>query len=278
MGWEDNIVFYFVFASLTFFVWMDMSFFGEMQEQGLVANASVASAVNSRFPIKTVKVRMQDHISHYVWLPLSQHIDAKYQISKISWVSPNLISGFHLVVAIISGRLMYEDSIWIRRLGVIAFEFRCFLDVFDGVVYRAQSNMKSSFVNGWGTYGYLVDAAADFLGCILVLCACILYFLKNPPVKRREYRSDDAEICLMSDYGQSNKEYKLKEVVLYESKKKIIIMMVAYGIQISARSFFWDHFLHEYHTLLEVKSDAIPPVSIIFTLRNFHIELSFSYD
>lgn len=271
-------MFYFVFASLTFFVWMDMSFFGEMQEQGLVANASVASAVNSRFPIKTVKVRMQDHISHYVWLPLSQHIDAKYQISKISWVSPNLISGFHLVVAIISGRLMYEDSIWIRRLGVIAFEFRCFLDVFDGVVYRAQSNMKSSFVNGWGTYGYLVDAAADFLGCILVLCACILYFLKNPPVKRREYRSDDAEICLMSDYGQSNKEYKLKEVVLYESKKKIIIMMVAYGIQISARSFFWDHFLHEYHTLLEVKSDAIPPVSIISTLRNFHIELSFSYD
>lgn len=270
MGWEDNVVFYFVFASLTFFVWMDMSFFGEMQEQGLIANSSVAKAVNSRFPIKTVKVRMQDHISHYVWLPLSEHIDGKYKISKLPWVSPNLISGFHLVVATISGRLMYEDSIWIRRLGCVAFEFRCFLDIFDGVVYRAQSNMKTSFVNGWGTYGYFIDAGADFIGCIVVLCACILYFIKNPPVKRRAYLSDDAEVELMTDYGQQSKnEYKLKEVVYLESRKKIIIMMLAYGIQISARSFFWDHFLHEYHTLLEVKSDAIPPVLQVEAL-NFH--------
>lgn len=262
MSWEDNAVFYFVFASLTFFVWMDMSFFGEMQEQGLIANSTKAKAANSRFPVKSVKLRMQDHISHYVWLPLSEHVDAKYKISTLSWVSPNLISGLHLIVAIISGRLMYEKNIWIRRLGCIVFEFRCFLDVFDGVVYRAQSNMKTSFVNGWGTYGYFIDAAADFIGCILVLVACILYFLKCPPVKRKEYPNDDAEMALMIDYyGQSNSQYKEKVIVFYESKKKILIMMLAYGIQISTRSGFWDHFLHEYHTLLEVKSDAISPVS-----------------
>ncbi|XP_028410315.1 ceramide phosphoethanolamine synthase-like [Dendronephthya gigantea] len=261
MGWEDNAVFYFVFASLTFFVWMDMSFFGEMQEQGLIANSTEAKAANSRFPVKSVKLRMQDHISHYVWLPLSEHVDAKYKISKLSWVSPNLISGLHLIVAIISGRLMYERNIWIRRLGCIVFEFRCFLDVFDGVVYRAQSNMKTSFVNGWGTYGYFIDAAADFIGCILVLVSCILYFLRCPPVKRKEYPNDDAEMALMIDYyGKSNSQYKEKVIVFYESKKKILIMMLAYGIQISARSGFWDHFLHEYHTLLEVKSDAISPV------------------
>ena len=262
MGWEDNAVFYFVFASLTFFVWMDMSFFGEMQEQGLIANSTVAKTANSRFRVKSVKLRMQDHISHYVWLPLSEHVNAKYKISEYSWVSPNLISGLHLTVAIISGRLMYEDNIWIRRIGCIIFEFRCFLDVFDGVVYRAQSNMKTSFVNGWGTYGYFIDAAADFIGCILVLCACILYFLKCPPVKRKEYPNDDAEMALMIDYhGKSNSQYKEKVIVFYETKKKMLIMMIAYGLQISVRSFFWDHFLHEYHTLLEVKSDSISPVS-----------------
>lgn len=248
-----------------------MSFFGEMQEQGLIANSTVAKKVNSRFPIKTVKIRMQDHISHYVWLPLSENVDTKYEISKCSWVSPNLISGFHLTVAIISARLMYEEYIWIRRIGCIVFEFRCFLDVFDGVVYRAQSNMKTSFVNGWGTYGYFIDAAADFIGCILVLCACILYFLKCPPVKRKEYPNDDAELALMLDYhDKSNSQYKEKVIVFYESKKKILIMMVAYGIQISARSFFWDHFLHEYHTLLEVKSDTISPVSKYFYMLQFY--------
>lgn len=263
MGCEDNAIFYFVFASVTFFVFMDMSFFGEMQEQGLAANSSAVKTSKSRFPIKSVKLRMQDHISHYVWLPLSESVDTKYEISKYSWVSPNLISGLHLIVAIIAARLIYEDNIWVRRIGCIVFEFRCFLDIFDGVVYRAQSNMKTSFVNGWGTYGYFIDAAADFIGCILVLCACILYFMKHPPVKYREFSNEDYETALMIDYrGTLNSQFKEKLVVFYENKKKVLIMMIAFGVQVSARSFFWDHFLYEYHTLLEVKSDAISPVGV----------------
>ena len=94
MGWEDNAVFYFVFASLTFFVWMDMSFFGEMQEQGLIANSTETITVNWRFPVKMMKLRMQDHMSHYVWMPLSEHIDAKYELSKNS---NNIFQRFHFL-------------------------------------------------------------------------------------------------------------------------------------------------------------------------------------
>ena len=225
------------------------------------------------FPVKSIKLRMQDHTTHYISLPLMTIADEKLGISYLPGVSPNLISFSHLVVAIIAGKCFTCGSLCIRRLGVALFELRYLLDVLDGVVYRTQSHLRNTFVSGWGSYGYIIDAFTDTCGGIILAIGCTVYLNQFLPLKKRNTKPRGEEMGKKMFYF-----YDEDEEVKYSfvSRRTVNIYMLLATIQIWLRSFFWDFYLRSYHELLEVPKSGIPKVTknilcykIVFAIFEF---------
>lgn len=91
----------------------------------------------------TVKAVLLDHTNLYVFAPLVTIVDKILKVSEVSWITPNSISFFHVFIAILSGKCISTDSLSYRRLGVLLFELRTFLDDMDGHVARARKTSKA---------------------------------------------------------------------------------------------------------------------------------------
>lgn len=97
--------------------------------------------------------------------------------SKSDFITPNMISFFHVFVAILSGRLVAFDSLGYRRVGVVLFQVRTFLDDLDGDVARVKRHIRGER-SEIGTMGYYVDGLCDGLGCIALMVG-VFVFLRN---------------------------------------------------------------------------------------------------
>ena len=69
------------------------------------------------------------------------------------------------------------DSLGYRRVGVVLFQFRTFLDDLDGHVARVKRHIRGER-SEIGTTGYYVDGICDGLGCIALMVG-VFVFLKN---------------------------------------------------------------------------------------------------
>jgi len=253
--------FYAIFGLVTYFIWCDLSFFGELateENRKFNSNISVTST-------KTIKLRMQDHFGQYIDLPVSRWFNRVFGISEIFWVTPNVITAMHFALACVCGRLAASASISVRRLGVLLYFVRTWLDALDGVVYRAQSK-TTSYLSGWGTYGYVIDGTADVLGGVFVLIGTLYRFLKNPPYKNPEAHAklkaksdEESGERLLSDVDscaeENDENYGLKRY----SKGAILFTGMCFAGAVFFRSAFWDRFNQGYHELLAVRRTDILP-------------------
>lgn len=260
-GCEESCGFYFVFSLFTFFVWMDLSFFGELADHGSFYNAS--SAKDMMFPVKTVKLRMQDHTSHYINLPLMELADERLGMSSLPGVTPNLISLVHLFAAVVAAKCMISGSLVVRRVGVLLYEIRYQLDILDGVVYRAQAHKKNSYASGFGSLGYVIDAFSDLCGGILMATACTLFLWHFPPLKRVRVVSfgggsgDAEELPSRKSMNECSRE---GEKIVHWNRRAVVVRMAVATVQLILRSALWDFYLRSYVQLLESSTRNIPRV------------------
>jgi hypothetical protein len=88
------------------------------QQTGPRINYSDVTLVNCHInPLcdVTVKALMLDHTNHYIFAPLAVLFDDFTGISKSNFITPNMISVFHVFVAILSGRLLAINHLGYRR-------------------------------------------------------------------------------------------------------------------------------------------------------------------
>ena len=267
---KTNYGFYGIFGLVTYFIWCDLSFFGELAAEQ--ANGYKELKNTTLITHITIKLKMQDHFGHYLFLPFTRWLNVTFQISKISWVTPNVITLMHFCIAFVCGRLLASCSIFLRRTGVALYEVRSMLDVLDGVVYRAQA-ASTEFLSGWGTYGYLTDALADTIGGLFVMCGSIYRLNKYLPFKNPEdlaklkykFRNYDEESCealLSADDSCSEEAEELYSLKRY-TRRVVNLSILFFTFTVILRSGLWDHFNHGYHNLLGVKRADISPVSLI---------------
>jgi hypothetical protein len=160
-----------------------------------------------------IKMLLLDPPNFYIHCPLSSLLVSKLDlVSNYQFITANMISYSHVLVALIAGRLISRDSLFDRRLGVLLFEARNFLDALDGSVARSRRNNQdnniygaqeleeissiSSYtanynVNGLSflhpkerpsssNAGFWIDGICDALGCIFLYLGCITYLRKHP--------------------------------------------------------------------------------------------------
>lgn len=263
---KSNYAFYGIFALVTYFIWCDLGFFGELSIQ---KSKSFTFKNASALEHKTIKLRMQDHFGHYLYLPLCEWLDRNFGISKIPGISPNVITTIHFCCAIIAGKLVSSTVLFSRRIGVMLYEFRTMLDAMDGVIYRAQSSTHE-YLSGWGTYGYMIDGLADTIGGLFVMFGTIYRLNKHLPFKNPEllakiknkfgnYDAESGERLLSADESCSEDTEETYGLKRY-TRQTVNVTIVFFTITVIMRSALWDHFNHGYHELLATQRPDISPM------------------
>lgn len=191
----------------------------------------------------TTKALLLDHINYYLYSPFATIIDKALKISEIGWITPNMISFFHIFVAILSAKCVSSDNLAYRRIGVVLFEFRTFLDDLDGHVARARKHIRGER-SETGTSGYYIDGLCDTVGCIALLVGCFIFLKNNPP--RRGY----SQLPTVAPSESKDREPAL----IYKAKittNKIIRLICLFTIQLVINSLAWNRYIALYQDLLE---------------------------
>lgn len=182
----SRILFLLLLLSIILFVTMDSLLYSRVTDYPV---RPVANRVqyHSEIPcdlnpmcIVTVKGLMLDYPNFYMLSPLAAIVDRILGISD-TWtlVTPNMISGFHVFVAIAAGKFVASDSLSKRRIGVLLFQIRTWLDDLDGHVARQRKHIGGER-SDVGSTGYWVDGICDALGCVALMIGLYCYLLKNP--------------------------------------------------------------------------------------------------
>ena len=272
---RSNWGFYSFFALMTYFIWSDLGFFGELsaEQNHITSHLRNGSALDK----KTIKLRMQDHFAHHVYLPFCEWLERTFHLSQIPGVTPNAITALHFSLAIIAGKLIASSTFSHRRAGAVIYFIRNMLDTLDGVIYRASSK-SADYLSGWGTYGYMVDALADTIGGLFIMFGTLYRLNKHLPIKNpemlpklknkyRNYDSESGERLLSADESCSENEegYGVKRY----TRQSVNLTILFFTVTVIIRSALWDHFNHGYHELLAAKRPDISPVSISFVTHLF---------
>ena len=152
-----------------------------------------AHSIFSVFSPLPVKKIMMAEATHFVRSPLAELLEHAVGFSDLfPFVTANGISFVHAVLSVVSVRFLVHDSLFWRQTGVVIFQFRNFLDSFDGVIYRAHAK-KTMYRSHYGSMGYFVDAFSDVFGGLCLVGALAIYFLRHRP------RASSSQSKLMSN-------------------------------------------------------------------------------
>lgn len=206
----------------------------------------------------TVKGLMVDHINHYIYSPLCNVLDLGLNISeKMLFLTPNLISASHVIVAIVGARLLISQTLAIRRLAVLLFQFRMFLDDLDGHIARERKHIKGER-SEVGSLGYWIDGICDLIGVIAMMTGVFLYFKSNPP--RRGYKNTPANVLPYHQLKEINtnddveKDVNSEVGISYKTKvayNKIVQVLGLFSGQMVLSSLAWNRYIDLYQEILE---------------------------
>lgn len=202
----------------------------------------------------TVKALLLDHTNHYLFAPMATIFDNIVGFSRSTFITANMISFFHVFVAILAGRFVASDNLSYRRFGVVLFQLRTFLDDLDGHVARQKKHIRGER-SEIGTAGYYIDGICDGLGCIALMIGVFIFLRNNPP--RRGYTQLQAILPTTNEPIKHSSEcgvtYKVKVTT-----KKVARKIVCFSGQLLLSSTGWNRYIALYQDMLE--RNDVPPI------------------
>lgn len=113
-----------------------------------------------------------DHLNHYVFYPLCVFADRNILniTDGMPFITPDMISLAHVGVAALAYKLLIFESLTVRRIGVLIFDLRSWLDSYDGYVARSRAN-QVGMAQVSGSWGYFMDGICDGLAVIIAIVA-----------------------------------------------------------------------------------------------------------
>lgn len=122
----------FLAVSIVYFIAMDILLYSRVKNYRVKETANDTPLYKPMIPCDlnplcavTVKGLTLDHPNHFLLSPLAALMDKILGISKSwNWLTPNLISGFHVFIAVLAGKCVSSESLSQRRLGVMLFQVR----------------------------------------------------------------------------------------------------------------------------------------------------------
>ncbi|XP_076675887.1 ceramide phosphoethanolamine synthase-like [Andrena cerasifolii] len=232
-----------------YFLGMDILLYSRIQNYDVRPTSNgtrYASIIPCDFnPLCTVTVKglLLDHPNHFLLSPLAAVMDNLLQISNSwTWVTPNAISCFHVLIAVAAGKCVSSDSLSHRRLGVVLFQARTWLDDLDGHVARKRANIYGER-SDFGSSGYIIDGVCDALGCLALLIGLYQFLARNS--SRRGGYDKLAQLPVSSIVEPGNVTSKTLNAAL----RNILLMTVHLFLTSAA----WNRYIALYQDLLETE-------------------------
>lgn len=268
-----------------YFIAMDIKLFHSAKNRGPFSaikstkNSSKLSLEETKpkkyslfWPLPVKKIMMAE-ATHYIRSPLAEFVEHRLGFSYLfPFISANFISITHCILSLVTIKFLMHDSLFWRQIGVGIFQFRNFLDSFDGVIFRAHAN-KTAYTSHYGSLGYYVDAFSDVFGGICLVGSIALHLLKNRPPKKSLTRcfrladdlvesgsnieksaltrSTSSDDLYNNSTINSNLRNKVPKEGIHATKITILTSVALLGIRIAVSAFFWDKSVRVYQDLLD---------------------------
>ncbi|CAH0718632.1 unnamed protein product, partial [Brenthis ino] len=210
----------------------------------------------------TVKALMVDHINHYIYGPLCAIVDMGLGISeRMLFLTPNMISFFHVFIAFVGAKLLTCQSLAARRVAIVLFQIRMFLDDLDGHVARERKHIKGER-SEVGSLGYWVDGICDLIGVTAMMIGILFYLKNNPP--RRGYKDTPVSTLPYHQLKEINSTEDIEKGntseigISYKTKVTFQRMVQVLGLfsgQMVLSSLAWNRYIDLYQELLENRTD-----------------------
>ncbi|XP_015912449.1 ceramide phosphoethanolamine synthase isoform X2 [Parasteatoda tepidariorum] len=251
-------------ALLLYFLWMDIALFYLVNTRtishhvlsettpAVPTTPATVPELFSPFAGLSVKLMMMDPVNNYIHTPAAHIFNEVTQFSSIFYfITPNMVSFIGLLFAIGAGKCMCMDARIYHCVAIFLFQMRSWFDALDGIVARSRLGMVQH-VSLRNTSGYVVDGVADALGFTAFLIGCFQY-LRTVVPKHKYY----LPLCTNESYkdckdGSSTTGGPPTNIVsTTAAQRRVLYVVVCFGVQMAIGAFFWDHYINAYHNLLE---------------------------
>lgn len=240
---------------LCYYLLMDGILYSTLQSMDLVNQKLTKVTSWSPFHPLSVKLIMTDPSTHYILTPLSEHFNSDTNFSKTFYfITPNMITFTHLIVSFIAAKFVFSASLQNRRIGVLIYQFRSFLDAFDGTIYRSHASY-TGYKSDHSRFGFWFDSVSDIIGGFALLCS-VLFFLwwKCPPemmipMTSLPWKPDDtcdSKVDLIT-------EKPINRSHLGFGKQFIFWRCFCVGLQTGVASAIWDQLTMQFEKVFMVK-------------------------
>ncbi|CAF0999343.1 unnamed protein product [Rotaria sordida] len=213
---------------------------------------------NHIFNSLSIKKMMVGQITQYVRSPLAEYVESNLHFTYyFPSISVNIISIFHCFLSLISIKFFSSELLFQRRIGILIFEFRNFLDCLDGVVFRA--HIKNSHYKSYhDNFGFYIDSLSDVFGGICLIIGCLLYFYKQRPFRSiihqvnqslstRLSRSNDNEneeidLIILNIDDEQKKIPSINDMNnnIFKTNGRIFIFLSLFTLRYALAAIFWD--------------------------------------
>lgn len=251
----NKATFLLLVASIIYFIIMDILLYFRVKNYRVrtMTDVPYRSTIPCDFnPLCTVTVKglMLDHPNHFLLSPLAALFDRLLGISRSwTWLTPNSISGSHVLIAVLAGKCVSSDSLMQRRLGVILFQVRTWLDDLDGHVARQRANISGER-SDVGSSGYFVDGFCDALGCVALIIG-LYYFLARALPRRGGY--DKLQVLPLSSFVLDTTYVSSLNASTRNSALRNVLLVIGHLIVASAA---WNRYIWLYQDLLDLDIDS----------------------
>ncbi|KAK6631984.1 hypothetical protein RUM44_007014 [Polyplax serrata] len=214
----------------------------------------------------TVKGVMLDHVNLYLISPFVRVFDSIFRISDFLLITPNMISFSHAMVAAVAGKFVSSHALSTRRIGVVLFELRTFLDGLDGHVARTRKHVRGEG-SEVGSLGYVIDGVCDAFGITFLMIGVLMY-LRNT-LSRRDYLPVHTAHADKSEYSEAYRKKLLK--------KRVWQVISCVSAQQMLSSTAWNRYIALYQDLLEHPnvSKTVEMKEVIVFRSNYFLFVAF---
>lgn len=241
-------VFYIVVIVLSiYFLVMDIILYVTLKNTVL---GQKKDGMYSPFKPLTVKLLMTDPFDHWIVSPLSEYFDELTGFSSVFYfITPNMISVFHMFLTIAAGKLVTSPSLHTRRIAVLLYQLHDFLDGLDGVVYRARVGKVHFQRSNRSSIGYVVDGLCDTVGGTALCIGLAVYLCRNLPKRQHNNVLPWTKNDLMLMDGDSATE---KQSNGHVSKFTAFFRVFSFGMQLLVAAAMWDKSVERLSAILQV--------------------------
>ncbi|XP_054160165.1 ceramide phosphoethanolamine synthase-like [Oppia nitens] len=225
------------------FLIKDVKLFHTIQSMRFDVNTS------SAVPNISAKTVMLDQLNSYVMAPLSHAFESTIRLSqRFPGLTANHVSLAGVVVALLASRVVLSDALPVRRLAVVLFLLRQFLDDLDGLIARIRSGLDRHLeISVTGTSGYAMDGICDAIAFSVFLVAVFVQTLRqtnalstaNAKYKRLESGESSSQSSCETSPG-----------------RQLFRNHLLFGLQMALACVLWNRYIDCYHLLLETHPTA----------------------